>query len=178
MSRKLMLMGIALGLSAGVASANAQSCNGIGSCNVNATATVSVPTLVHLNVGGAGTITLTSPTVGDLSMGYVDDAAPAILVKANRAWRLQLHTTAATNWIYTGDQGGVKPISDLTWSNTATGTYAAITNSAASVVSNQAKTNAGAPTIFFRTVYSSDFSSNNNSVGSYSIPVVFTLSAP
>jgi hypothetical protein len=46
------------------------------------------------------------------------------------------------------------------------------------VISNQARTNAGAPTIFFRTVWSSDFSSDNNAAGAYMIPVVFTLSAP
>jgi hypothetical protein len=161
-----------------VAPAAAQSCSGTASCSVTSTASVTIPALVALDVAGGGALTLTAPTVADLSTGYVQDAGPSITVKANRTWTLSVHTTATTNWSYTGSEGGVKPISDLTWSNTSTGTYAAITNSAAAVVTNQAKTNAGAPTIFFRTVYSSDFSANNNAVGSYSIPVVFTLSAP
>jgi len=156
----------------------AQSCTGTTSCSVTSTASVTVPALVSLDVAGAGAITLTAPVVADLTTGYVQDAGPSITVKANRTWTLSVHTTATTNWSYTGTQGGVKPIGDLTWSNTAGGTYAAMTNSAAAVVTNQAKTNAGAPTVFFRTIYSSDFSSNNNSVGSYSIPIVFTLSAP
>ena len=156
----------------------AQSCTGTTSCSVTSTASVTVPALVSLDVAGAGAITLTPPTVADLTTGYVEDAGPSITVKANRTWTLSVHTTATTNWTYTGTQGGVKPIGDLTWSETAGGTYTAITNSAAAVVTNQAKTNTGAPTIFFRTVYSSDFSANNNSVGSYSIPLVFTLSAP
>jgi hypothetical protein len=137
-----------------------------------------VPALVELTVAGAGAISLMSPTVADLTTGYVQNAGPAITVKANRAWTLSVHTTAATNWTYTGTQGGVKPISDLTWANDATGTYAAITTTAAAIVSNQARTNAGAPTIFFRTVYSSDFSNDKNAAGSYSIPLVFTLAAP
>jgi hypothetical protein len=177
MTKKLVVTGIALALVAIVAPVNAQSCNGTGSCNVTSTASVSVPALVDLSVGGAGSITLTSPTVADMTTGYVQDAGPAIAVKANRSWRLQLHTTAATNWTYTGDQGGVKPISDLTWSTTAAGTYAAITGTA-SDVSSGTKTNTGAPTIFFRTLFSSDFSANKNSAGSYSIPLVFTLIAP
>jgi hypothetical protein len=139
---------------------------------------VTVPALVALDVAGGGAIALTSPTVADLAAGFVQDAGPAITVKANRTWTLAVHTTATTNFTYTGTQGGVKPISDLTWSTTAGGSYTAVTNSAAAVVSNQAKTNAGAPTIFFRTLYSADFSSDRNAVGSYSIPLVFTLSAP
>ncbi|MGQ0813492.1 MAG: hypothetical protein ACT4O1_03415 [Gemmatimonadota bacterium] len=158
--------------------ASAQNCSAVNSCSVNSTASVTVPALVDLTVAGAGSITLTSPTAADLTTGYVEDAGPAITVKANRTWTLAVHTTAAANWTYAGTQGGVKPISDLTWSNTAAGTYAAITGTAASVVTNQARTNAGSPTIFFRTLYSADFSNDGNAVGSYSIPLVFTLSAP
>src|SRR5688500_4338730 len=177
MSKKIVVTGFALVRAAVVAPVNAQSCNGTASCNLTSTATVVVPALVDLNVAGAGSIALTSPTVADLTTGYVQNSGPAITVKANRAWRLQLHTTAATNWTYTGDQGGVKPISDLTWSTTAGGTYAAITTTAADVTSG-AKTNTGAPTLFFRTLYSSDFSANKNSAGSYAIDLVFTLIAP
>lgn len=158
--------------------ANAQSCSGTTSCSVNSTASVTVPALVDLTVAGAGAIALTSPSAADLTTGYVQDAGPAITVKANRTWTLAVHTTAATNWTYSGTQGGVKPIGDLTWSNTAGGTYAAISGTAAPVVTNQARTNAGAPTIFFRTLYSSDFAADKNAAGSYSIPLVFTLSAP
>jgi hypothetical protein len=179
MMRRMMTAAIVMGSVAAVAPVSAQSsCTGTGSCAVTSTASVAIPALVSLDVAGAGAITLTPPTVADLATGYVQDAGPAITVKANRTWTLSVHTTATTNWTYSGTEGGVKPIGDLTWSNTAGGTYAAITNSAAAVVTAQAKTNAGAPTVFFRTVYSSDFSANRNSVGSYSIPVVFTISAP
>ena len=178
MLKTTTLLAMALAMTA--AAAEAQTCTGntAAGCTVNTTASVTVPALVELTVAGAGAIALTAPTVSDLTTGYVEDAGPSITVKANRAWTLAVHTTAATNWTYVGTQGGVKPISDLTWSNTAAGSYAAITTSAASIVSNQARTNAGAPTIFFRTVYSSDFSSDKNAAGSYSIPLVFSLTAP
>ena len=116
--------------------------------------------------------------MADLSAGYVQTAGPAITVRSNRQWTLSVHTTAATDWTYTGTEGGVKPISHLTWSNTAGGTYNAITTSAAAIVANQARTNAGAPTIFFRTVYVNDLSDASNAAGDYEIPLVFTLTAP
>ena len=158
--------------------ASAQNCSGVTSCTVTSQASLMIPALIDLTVAGAGNINLTSPTAADLTTGYVQDAGPAITVKANRTWTLAVHTTAVTNWTYVGTQAGVKPIEDLTWSNTATGTYSAISGTAASVVTNQARTNAGAPTIFFRTVYSSDFSSDSNAAGAYILPLVFTLSAP
>ena len=170
---------IGLALVVAAAPASAQNCNGTATCSVTSTASVTVPALVDLTVAGAGAIALSSPTVAALATGYVQDAGPVITVKANRTWSLSVNTTATTNWTYvSGGQGGVKPIADLTWSNTAAGTYVAITGTAASVVTAQARTNTGAPTIFFRTVYSSDFSSNNNAAGVYSIPLVFTLTAP
>ena len=169
---------LAVALVAATVPASAQNCSGLNSCTVTSTASVTVPALVDLTVAGAGSISLTSPAAADLATGYVQDAGPAITVKANRTWTLAVHTTAATNWTYAGTQSGVKPITDLTWSNTAAGTYSAITGTAASVVTNQARTNASAPTIYFRTLYSADFSADKNAAGSYSLPLVFTLSAP
>ncbi len=157
---------------------SAQNCNGTASCSVTSTASVAVPALVDLTVAGGGAIALTPPTVADFATGFVQDNGPAITVKANRSWSLNLHTTAPTNWTYTGTEGGVKPITDLTWSTTAGSGYVGITGTAASVVAAQAKTNAGTPTLYFRTLYSADFSDNRNSVGSYAIPLVFTLVAP
>ena len=154
----------------------AQSCVGVNSCSVTANASVTVPALLSLSLG-SGTIPLTAPT--DLNLGsYVQDNGPTFTVKANRSWSLSVHTTAASNWTYTGTNGGVKPIADLTWSNTAGGTYAAITNSAAAIVSGQARTNAGSPTIFFRTLYAAAYDDPRNAAGTFEIPLVFTVSAP
>jgi hypothetical protein len=155
----------------------AQSCAGVASCQVTTTAAVTVPALVALDVSGAGSVALTAPGADDFETGYVQDAGPSMTVKANRAWTLSVHTTNATNWTYAGDQGGVKPIGDLTWSTTANGTYAAITTSAAPVASG-ARTNGASPEVHFRTLYSSDFGADNNAAGSYSIALVFTVAAP
>jgi hypothetical protein len=156
---------------------SAQSCSGTNSCTVTTTASLALPALVDLNVSGGGAIVLTPPTASDFGSA-VQDNGPTFTVKANRSWSLAVHTTAVTNWTYAGGNGGIKPISDLTWSNTAGGSYAAITGTAASIVSAQAKTNAGSPTIFFKTLYPAAFDDDRNSAGSYSIPLVFTLSAP
>jgi hypothetical protein len=172
------ILAVALGLTASVAQAQSCQANSAAGCSVNTTASVVVPAMVELTVAGAGTIALTSPDIDALTGGFVPDAGPAIAVRANRRWTLSVHTTAATEWLYSGTEGGVKPISDLTWSSTFAGTYAAMTTTAAPIVSNQARTNAGAPTIFFRTLYSSDLSANSNAAGTYSLPLVFTLTAP
>jgi hypothetical protein len=106
----------------------------------------------------------------------VPDVGPAISVRANRRWTLAVHTTA-TEWLYAGTESGAKPLTDLVWSNDQT-TYTAITNSAAPIVTNQARTNAGTAAIYFRTLYSSDLSSDRNAAGTYSLPLVFSLTAP
>ena len=175
---KAVLLSVALASAAWAVRADAQTCSSnAGSCTVGVTASVAVPALISLDAGST-TLTLTPPDVADLATGYVQDAGPTFVVKANRTWTLAVHTSAAANWTYVGTQSGVKAIGDLTWSETVGGTYVAITGSAAPIVTSQARTNAGAPTIFFRTLYSSDFSADNNAAGSYSIPLVFTLSAP
>jgi hypothetical protein len=167
----------ALTLTAGSQVSAQSSCAAVNFCSVTTNASLAVPALVSLNVAGAGTYALTAPTAASFG-GYVQDNGPALTVKANRTWSLAVHTTAATNWNYTGTEGGVKPIGDLTWSATAGGTYAAITTVAAAFVTAQAKTNAGNPTVFFRTMYAAGYDDNGNSAGTYDLPLVFTLSAP
>ena len=178
MFKRTAVMAVALIMVATTADAQTCSANSSAGCSINTTARVTVPAMVELQVAGAGNISLTAPTLTDLTTGYVQTTGPAITVRSNRQWSLAVHTTAATDWTYTGTESGVKPISHLTWSNTAGGTYNAITTSAAAIVSNQARTNAGAPTIFFRTIYVNDLSDPSNAAGDYEIPLVFTLTAP
>jgi hypothetical protein len=175
--KKMLVAAAVLGGIVSWSPVSGQSCAGVNSCQVNTTASVTVPALVSLNVAGAGSIPLTAPGVADLATGYVQDAGPALTVRANRGWTLSVHTSNATNWTYTGTEGGVKPIGDLTWSTTANGSYAAITTSAAAVATG-ARTNGAAPTVFFRTLYSANFGDARNAAGAYDIALVFTLSAP
>lgn len=160
------------------AGATAQSCAGVGSCTLPVNASVTVPALVAMSTG-SGSITLTAPTANDLTTGHVTESSPlALTVKANRTWRLQIHTSAATNWTYAGSDAGVKPISDLEWSTSAAGTFAAVTGTAVDVVTAQARTNGANQSIYFRTLYPDDFESARNAPGTYTIPLVFTLIAP
>ncbi len=160
----------------GATSAQAQTCSGTTSCTVNLTASLAIPSLVKLTLSAA-TQNLTPPVDADLVTGYVQEAGPTITVKANKAWTLSLSTTNPTNWTYTGTASGVKPITDLTYSKTAGGAYAAITGSAVQFDSGVA-TNAGSSTIFFRTLYPNNYGDPRVAPGTYTIAAVFTLSAP
>jgi hypothetical protein len=105
------------------------------------------------------------------------DAGPAFTVKANRSWTINIKTTNASTWTYVGSNGGSKPISDLTWSNAAAGTFVGISSVDAIFTSGASATNGAAPQVFFKTVWAAGFTQPSNAPGSYSLPVVFTLSA-
>jgi hypothetical protein len=108
----------------------------------------------------------------------VADPGPAFTVKANRSWTLNIKSGNATNWTYAGSNGGVKPIGDLTWANAVAGTYAAITASDAVFTSGGTSTNGAAAAAFFKTNYPAGFTNAANAPGTYSLPIVFTLTAP
>jgi hypothetical protein len=159
--------------------AMAQGCSGSGSCSATNTASVTVGALVKLDMSSA-TTALTTPVVDDLAAGYVADVGPTFVVHANQDWTMSIKSGASnqTNWDYTGTKSGVKPIGDLTWSVADNGTFAALTAANATVASSASATDDTAVSLFFRTVYSADYSAPNNRPGVYSLPVVFTLSAP
>jgi hypothetical protein len=157
----------------------AAQCSGSDSCSTTNTASVTVGALVNLEMS-ATTTSLTSPVVADLATGYVADVGPTFVVHANQDWTMSIKGAASnpTNWTYVGSKSGVKPIGDLTWATDAGGSFAALTSSNATVTSSASSTDNTGVSLFFRTVYSSDYSSANNRPGVYSLPVVFTLSAP
>ncbi len=157
----------------------AAQCSGSDSCSTTNTASVTVGALVNLEMS-AVTTSLNSPVVADLVAGFKADVGPTFVVHANQDWTMSIKAAASnpTNWSYTGTKGGVKPIGDLTWAVASDGTFAALTGSNATVASSASSTDNTAVSLFFQTVYSSDYSSLNNRPGVYSLPVVFTLSAP
>jgi len=157
----------------------AAQCSGSNSCSTTNTASVTVGALVKLEMN-ASTTSLTSPVVADLATGYVADAGPTFVVHANQDWTMSIKAAASnpTNWTYVGTKSGVKPIADLTWATDVAGSFAALTSSNATVTSSASSTDNTAVSLFFRTVYSSDYSAAKNRPGVYSLPVVFTLSAP
>jgi hypothetical protein len=162
----------------GAIQANAQCSGNAGSCNTTNTASVTVGALVKLDMSST-TTDLTAPTADQVASGAtIADAGPSFTIKTNRSYTMKIKSGSALNWTYVGSDGGVKPISDLTWSNASAGVYAAISAVDATFTSGASATNGTAAQVFFKTVWASDFTSLSNAPGAYSLPIVFTLSAP
>jgi hypothetical protein len=177
-STRFLLAAMVLATAIGVEQTNAQCSGNAGSCNTTNTASVAVNALVKLGMSGT-TTSLTSPTADQVEAGaLIADAGPSFTVKANRSWTMNIKTTNATIWTYAGSFAGTKPISDLTWSNAVAGTYANIGTSDALFLSGAGATNGAAAQAFFKTVWAAGFAQPSNAPGTYSLPVVFTLSAP
>ena len=174
---RFLLAAMVLGTAIGV-EANAQCSGNAGSCNTTNTASVSVNALVKLGMSSP-TTSLTSPTADQVEAGaLLADAGPSFTIKANRSWSLNVKTSNASAWTYVGSFGGNKPISDLTWSNAVAGTFVGMSSSDALFLSGAAATNGTAAQVFFRTVWAAGFPQPSNAPGTYSLPIVFTLSAP
>ena len=164
-------------ISASQASAQT-SCGGIGSCAQTNTASVAVGALVKMTMSSL-TTALTSPTADDIDLGaLLVDAGPTFTVKANRSWTLKIKTTNSPSWTYAGGNAGVKPISDLAWGLASGGPFTVITASDVTFTNGAAASNGTAVAAFFRTTWINDFASAANREGTYSLPIVFTLSAP
>lgn len=173
-----LLAAMVLGTAIGATQANAQCSGNAGSCNTTNTASVSVGALVKLGMSSA-TTSLTAPTADDIDVGAViANAGPNFTIKANRSWTLKIKSQNATNWTYAGSNSGVKPIGDLAWSTAVAGTFVAITNADATFTSGAGASNGLAAQAFFRTSWLADFADASNREGSYSLPIVFTLTAP
>ena len=173
-----LLAAMVLGTAIGASQANAQCSGNAGSCNTLNTASVTVGALVKLVMSSAAT-TLTNPTADDVDAGNViANDGPTFTIKANRSWTLKIRSQNAASWTYVGSNSGVKPISDLSWATTSGGTFAAITGSDATFASSASSSNGTAAQAFFKTSWLSDFTSASNAPGTYSLPIVFTLTAP
>lgn len=173
---RILLAAMVLG-TVGASQADAQ-CSGIATCNTTNTASVSVGALVKLGMSGT-TTSLTAPTAANLDVGAVlANDGPTFTIKANRSWTLKVKSQNATDWTYSGGNSGVKPISHLAWSTAVGGTFAAITNSDATFLSGGSSTNGTLAQAFFRTTWVADFADASNREGDYSLPIVFTLTAP
>ena len=173
-----LLAAMVLGTTIGASQASAQCSGNAGTCNTTNTASVTVGALVKLGMSSAVT-TLTNPSADDVDAGnIIADAGPSFTVKANRSWTLKIKSQNAASWTYVGSNAGVKPISDLAWSTAVGGTFVAITAADATFSSGASSTNGALSQAFFRTSWTSDFTSASNAPGTYSLPIVFTLTAP
>jgi hypothetical protein len=173
-----LLAAMVLGTAIGATRANAQCSGNAGSCVTTNVASVTVGALVKLGMG-TPTTTLTSPTADNIDAGaVVPDNGPTFTIKANRSWHLNIRTSNPTNFTYAGGNTGVKAIGDLAWSTAVGGTFAAITNADALFASGGAASNGTAAQAFFRTTWIADFTDPSNREGVYTLPIVFTLTAP
>src|SRR5258705_11179117 len=175
---RTLLAAMVLVTAIGASEANAQCSGNAGTCNTTNTASVTVGALVKLGMSGT-TTALTAPTADDIDVGAViPNSGPSFTIKANRSWTLKIKSQNAATWTYVGSNSGVKPISDLLWSTSSGGTFAAITGSDVTFASGASSTNGAAAQAFFKTSWLSDFTSASNAPGTYSLPIVFTLTAP
>jgi len=173
-----LLAAMVLGTAICASQSNAQCSANTGTCNTTNTASVTVGALVKLGMTTT-TTSLTNPTADDVDGGaLIADNGPNFTIKANRSWTLNIKSQNAATWTYAGLNSGVKPISDLKWSLTSGGTYVAITNSDAIFTSGASSTNGTSAQAFFKTNWVNDFTDVSNAPGTYTLPIVFTLSAP
>src|SRR4029079_723721 len=177
---RTLLAAMVLVTAIGATSANAQCSGNAGTCNTTNTASVTVGALVKLGMS-ATTTALTAPTADDIdgaAPAVIANAGPSFTIKANRSWTLKIKSQNAATWTYAGASAGVKPISDLAWSTAVGGTFAAISGSDATFLSGASASNGTAAQAFFRTTWVNDFSDVSNREGTYTLPIVFTLTAP
>ena len=175
-----LLAAMVLATAIGANEANAQCSGNAGSCNTTNTASVTVGTLVKLGMTTT-TTALTNPTADQVDAGTaLDNAGPSFTIKANRSWTLKIKAQPAVAgfWDYSGTFSGQKPLADLAWATSAGGSYSAITASDVTFASGASASNGAPAQAFFRTSWSNDFSSASNAPGIYSLPIVFTLTAP
>jgi len=125
----------------------------------------------------AASTSLTAPSPADFDAGFNATTGPTLTVSANAPWALHIRAASAT-WTATNTSPGApartdKPAGDLQWSVVASGGFAALTTSDASLFTGSA-TASGATTLYFQTLY--DWALDGP--GNYSLSIVLTLTSP
>lgn len=170
--KKIVALAAALALVAGTAQAQTASCFAVGSgtqsCSANTVVQVSVPTILKVVVTDSVT-SFSAPSDVDFDAGYKDYAAAvSVDVKSNATNTLTIAAGAA-NWTAPGSV--TKASTDLLW-KTGAGTLAGLSTSAANVGSGGKGTDTY--TIDYRVLW--DYA--NDEPGNYSLPVIFSATAP
>ncbi|PYP17828.1 MAG: hypothetical protein DMD54_06545 [Gemmatimonadetes bacterium] len=157
----------------GVTTGRAQGCLG-NPCSVTNTASVTVGTVLSLTLSSTATA-LTAPSQTSYDNGFQDDpAALTATVKANRGWTLSVKSSAAS-WTPSGAGARVaKPAADLQWSTSGGAPFTALTTSNAGLGTSASGTASVVQTISYRTLW--DYTLDTP--GTYSLDVVFTVTAP
>jgi hypothetical protein len=149
------------------------------SCSLQPTATLTIPTIVRMQVPSL-TVTMDGSTITDISGGASVVAGPFgdVNVRANAAWNLTIAANAA-NWTYTplgGATGGVRAANTLQYSINS-GAFAAMSQTAATVATGAAS-NGQNVNVQFQATIPADYSDPANRPGSYALGLTLTLTAP
>lgn len=154
----------------------AQVCVGAPSCSVNPTVSLTIPKVVRLAVTGVP-IVLTTPNFATDSLDgqLVTTSFAGVSIRANHAWTVNV-SAAATDWTYTGTEGGVRAAGLLEYQPNCGGGYSAISATPTMALSG-ALTNSASPNLCLRTVFPADYSSLANRPGVYTLVVTLTLAA-
>lgn len=154
---------------------SAQTCqtNGAGptSCTINTTASMTIPVILRMTIGSA-TSSFGTLTSADYDTGQKVIAGPAVTVKANQSWNVQV-ASSATFWTASGGARANKPLADLLWGATSGGSFTPVTTAGAQFGNGTGTGGTVAP-MFFKSLWSYSL----DSPGTYSIVVNFTLVSP
>jgi hypothetical protein len=142
-----------------------------GTCNLPGSVSMTAGRVVLLQMNAVSTALL-APTPADFDAGFNSTTGPSFTVSANAGWRLSLRAATAT-WNAAAPAWTAKPATDLKWSTSAGGPFAALTTTDVNLVSGIA-TASSLTTLYLRTLYDWTL----DSPGNYSLSIVLTLTAP
>lgn len=167
------IVSLAAGLMLVATAAQAQSAfDNTSPWTLSTTVSVTVPTILRLSLDDT-TTALTAPTETDFDAGSQDNAGSITAnVKANRGYTLNIKAGSAT---WSGGSGS-KAAGDLRWRTGGAAPGTALTTSDAAVGTSASGTT-GLGTDYAIT-YNIAWSYASDTPGTYTLPVVFTATAP
>ena len=153
----------------------AQSCqtpNGAtGTCSINVSSSLTIPTIIRLTVND--TTTLTAPTDAIYTTGSVVNTGPTAIVRSNTTWSLSVAAAAAT-WTASGTGArAAKPAADLLWGTSAGGPFTALTTTAATVATGSMGSSSST-----QMYYKSLWNIVLDGPGTYTLTLIYTVTAP
>lgn len=163
--------------------ANAQTCASPSSgpvtgCAFTSTGTLTVNTAASMSLSGAITgvvTTLGAPGAADFAAGSKVTAGPRLTVKANT----QVHVTIAASeasWRRNGTLTVAKNANQLAWGAALAGPFTPVTTGTGATVLSTAASDGTAS--FLDLFYRMQLSYTTDVPGTWTLPLVFTLTAP
>lgn len=178
--RRSLLLVILLVASGGPRALEAQGqCNqnGSGSCSIGGNVTyainITVTSAIRLAMSTSN-VALASPGAAEFDATFGQTTGPTLTMKANSSWSISIRTTQATWSASPAPARAAKPAAELQWSTLASGPFAPMTLTNATLRSGTGATVGTAIPLFFRVSYSWIL----DTPGTYTLPVQITVTAP